>query len=54
MVAKVPGAAAITRILDIVVNVGRTGAHPRRPLEPVRIAGAMISRATPQFDESRG
>jgi DNA ligase (NAD+) len=50
---KFPAQHAITRILDIVVNVGRTGAlTPAAQLEPVRIAGAMISRATlHNFDE---
>jgi DNA ligase (NAD+) len=37
----------ITRILAIDINVGRTGAlTPAARLEPVRIAGATISRAT--------
>jgi DNA ligase (NAD+) len=38
---------ATTRVVDIDVKVGRTGAlTPTARLEPVRIAGATISRAT--------
>ncbi len=38
---------AVTRIREIRVNVGRTGAlTPSAELDPVRIAGATISRAT--------
>jgi DNA ligase (NAD+) len=44
---KFPAQQAATRVLDIVINVGRTGAlTPAARLEPVRIAGATISRAT--------
>ena len=44
---KFPAQQATTRILAIDVNVGRTGAlTPAARLEPVRIAGATISRAT--------
>ncbi len=38
---------ATTRVKEIVINVGRTGAlTPAALLEPVQIAGATISRAT--------
>jgi DNA ligase (NAD+) len=38
---------AITRLLDIQVNVGRTGAlNPFAMLEPVEIGGAMVKLAT--------
>lgn len=44
---KFPARQATTRVLAIDVNVGRTGAlTPAARLEPVRIAGATISRAT--------
>ena len=44
---KFPAQEATTRIVAIDVNVGRTGAlTPAARLEPVRIAGATISRAT--------
>ena len=44
---KYPAAEAITRLLDIVVEVGRTGVlTPRAVLEPVYLAGATISSAT--------
>ena len=44
---KYPAAEAITRLLDIVVEVGRTGVlTPRAVLEPVFLAGATISSAT--------
>jgi DNA ligase (NAD+) len=44
---KFPAQEATTRIVSIDVNVGRTGAlTPAARLEPVRIAGATISRAT--------
>ena len=44
---KYPPAEAITRLLDIVVEVGRTGVlTPRAILEPVYLAGATISSAT--------
>jgi DNA ligase (NAD+) len=44
---KFPPETAITRINDIIVQVGRTGAiTPVAILEPVRIAGSVISRTT--------
>jgi DNA ligase (NAD+) len=44
---KFPAQEATTRIVAIDINVGRTGAlTPGARLEPVRIAGATISRAT--------
>jgi DNA ligase (NAD+) len=39
--------AGRTKLLDIIVNVGRTGAlTPQAVLEPVNVGGVMISRAT--------
>jgi DNA ligase (NAD+) len=39
--------SATTRLLDIVIQVGRTGAlTPVAVLEPVKLSGAVISRAT--------
>jgi len=44
---KFPGEEATTRLLDIVVQVGRTGTlTPIAVLEPVEVAGATVSRAT--------
>lgn len=44
---KFPAEQKTTRVLDITVNVGRTGAlTPVAILEPVRIAGSTVSRAT--------
>ncbi len=44
---KFPAEQATTRIKDIVVQVGRTGAlTPVACLEPVKLAGSLISRAT--------
>ncbi|MGE5582687.1 MAG: NAD-dependent DNA ligase LigA [Bacillota bacterium] len=38
---------AETKVLDIIVNVGRTGAvTPTAVLEPVKVAGSTVSRAT--------
>ena len=44
---KFPAREATTRLLDIVVNVGRTGAiKPEAVLEPVNIGGVTVSQAT--------
>ncbi|MCO6449679.1 MAG: NAD-dependent DNA ligase LigA [Caldilineales bacterium] len=44
---KYPSAEALTRLLDIVVEVGRTGVlTPRAVLEPVYVGGVTISSAT--------
>ncbi|HEY8462849.1 MAG TPA: NAD-dependent DNA ligase LigA [Bacillota bacterium] len=44
---KFPAEQVETKVLDIVVNVGRTGAvTPTAVLEPVRVAGSTVSRAT--------
>jgi len=44
---KFPARQATTRLLDIIVQVGRTGAlTPVAVLEPVRLSGTTISRAT--------
>lgn len=44
---KFPAIQQTTRILDIVVNVGRTGVlTPLAHLEPVNIGGVTVSRAT--------
>lgn len=44
---KFPAIQQTTRINDIVVNVGRTGAlTPLAMLEPVMIGGVLVSRAT--------
>ena len=44
---KFPAEQGITRLLDIVVKVGRTGAvTPNAILEPVKLAGTTVSRAT--------
>ncbi len=44
---KYPARQAPTRVLDIVVQVGRTGAlTPVANLEPVLLAGTTVSRAT--------
>lgn len=44
---KFPAEKKKTKILDIIVEVGRTGAiTPTAVLEPVRLAGTSVSRAT--------
>ena len=44
---KYPSAEAITRLLDIKVEVGRTGVlTPRAVLEPVHVGGVTVSSAT--------
>jgi len=44
---KFPGREAITKLLDIQVNVGRVGTiTPYALLEPVRLSGATIRQAT--------
>lgn len=44
---KFPAEQAVTRVKDIVVQVGRTGVlTPTAVLEPVRLAGSTVSRAT--------
>ena len=44
---KFPAREATTRLLDVKVNVGRTGALvPSAVLEPVQVGGVTISRAT--------
>jgi DNA ligase (NAD+) len=44
---KYPAEKKQTRIRDIIINVGRTGVlTPNAVLEPVRLAGSTVSRAT--------
>ncbi len=44
---KFPAEEKTTRLLDIVINVGRTGAlTPTAILEPVSVGGSTVSRAT--------
>ncbi|HRP09016.1 MAG TPA: hypothetical protein PLL69_11075, partial [Gemmatimonadales bacterium] len=44
---KYPAESAFTRLLDIEVNIGRTGTlAPTAILEPVRIGGVTVTRAT--------
>lgn len=44
---KFPARDATTRLLDIIINVGRTGAiKPEAVLEPVEIGGVTVSQAT--------
>jgi DNA ligase (NAD+) len=47
MAYKFPAEVAVTRLLKITLNVGRTGAvTPVALLAPVQLAGSMVSRAT--------
>ena len=49
---KFPAEQAITRLLDIGVNVGRTGSlNPFAVLEPVHVSGAMVKLATLHNEE---
>lgn len=44
---KFPAEQAVTKVLDIVINVGRTGVlTPTAVLKPVKVAGSTVSRAT--------
>jgi DNA ligase (NAD+) len=44
---KYPAPEAVTRLRQIVVNVGRTGSlNPAAELEPVRVGGVTVSNAT--------
>ncbi len=44
---KYAGVEAVTKLLDIVVNVGRTGAvTPNAVLEPVNVTGVVVRAAT--------
>ncbi len=44
---KFPAEQAITRLVDITINVGRTGAlTPAAVLEPVRVSGVTVTSAT--------
>ena len=44
---KFPATQAVTRLLDIRVNVGRTGTlNPYAVLEPVNVGGATVKQAT--------
>lgn len=49
---KFPAAQTVTRILDIGINVGRTGSiNPYAVLEPVRLDGVTIKTATLHNEE---
>ncbi len=49
---KFPAESAFTRLVAIEVNIGRTGAlAPTAILEPVRVGGATVSRATLHNEE---
>ncbi len=44
---KYAGEEAVTRLVDIVVNIGRTGvATPNAVLEPVQVGGVIVKAAT--------
>ncbi|ACV61673.1 DNA ligase, NAD-dependent [Desulfofarcimen acetoxidans DSM 771] len=44
---KFPPEQAVTKVKDIIINVGRTGVlTPTALLDPVRLAGSTVSRAT--------
>ena len=44
---KFPAERKTTKLLDIIIEVGRTGnITPTAVLEPVRLAGTTVSRAT--------
>jgi len=49
---KFPAQQKVTRLLDIVINVGRTGTlNPLAHLEPVNIGGVTVKRATLHNEE---
>jgi DNA ligase (NAD+) len=50
---KFPAEEVVTRLKDIIFTVGRTGQiTPNAVLEPVRVAGSIISRATLHNEEN--
>ncbi len=49
---KFPAVQGVTRLIDIGINVGRTGSlNPYAILEPVRVGGAVISQAALHNEE---
>ena len=49
---KFPAEQAVTRLLEIGINVGRTGSlNPYAVLEPVNVSGAMVKMATLHNEE---